>query len=106
MEHSSIIGPSSFSARVEYLSAFQFWYSELCVENQCGREEGGRNIVFLIFVLWHCFVGGKGIVGWGGKSYSGAVEIASFSSQDLSQHNKHDSFWLVVSTGYFYVLFL
>ena len=32
--------------------------------------------------------------------------MSSFSSRDLYRHNKHDSFWLVVSTGYFYILFL
>ena len=40
------------------------------------------------------------------KSYLGPGEIASFSSWDLSRHNKHDSFWLVALTGYFYILFL
>ena len=32
--------------------------------------------------------------------------MSSFSSRDLYRRNKHDSFWLVVSTGYFYILFL
>ena len=45
-------------------------------------------------------------VGWGRKSYLGPAEITSFSSLNLSSRNKHDSFWLVVSTGYFYVSFL
>ena len=52
------------------------------------------------------FFGGWGVVGWSRKSYLGSTEIASFSSQDLSRRNKHDSFLLVVSTGYFFVLFL
>ena len=51
-------------------------------------------------------VGGWGVVGWGRKSYLRPAEISSFSSRDLSRRNKHDSFWLVVSTGYFYILFL
>ena len=51
-------------------------------------------------------VGGWGFVGWCVKSYLGPAEISSFSSRDLSRRNKHDSFWLVVSTGYFYILFL
>ena len=42
----------------------------------------------------------------GRKSYLGPVEIASFSSQDFSRSNKHDTFWDIVSTGYFYILFL
>ena len=29
-----------------------------------------------------------------------------FFQPEFSRHNKHDSFWLVVSTGYFYILFL
>ena len=32
--------------------------------------------------------------------------MASFSSGDFSRSNKHDKFWHVVLTGYFYVLFL
>ena len=47
-----------------------------------------------------------GVVGWGRKSDLRPAEIASFSSWDLSRRSKHDSFWLVVSTGYFYILFL
>ena len=43
---------------------------------------------------------------WGKKSYLGPAGITSFSSQELSQHNKYDSFWLVVTTGCFYILFL
>ena len=49
--------------------------------------------------------GGWGVGGWGGKSYLGPAEIASFSSWNLSWYNKHDSFWLIL-TGYFYFLFL
>ena len=51
-------------------------------------------------------VGGWGVVGWDRKSYLGPAEMSSFSSRDLYRRNKHDSFWLVVSTGYFYILFL
>ena len=51
-------------------------------------------------------VGGWGVVVWGRKSYLGPAEIASFSNRDFSRSNKHDTFWHVVSTGYFYVLFL
>ena len=42
----------------------------------------------------------------GRKSYLGPVEIASFSSQDFRRSNKHDTFWDIASTGYFYLLFL
>ena len=51
-------------------------------------------------------VGGKLVVGWGRKSYLGLAEITSFSSRDFSRRNKHDTFWHVLSTGYFYILFL
>ena len=52
-------------------------------------------------------VGGWAVVGYGRKSYLGPAEIASFSSfRDFSWSNKHDSFWQVISTGYFYVLML
>ena len=39
-------------------------------------------------------------------SYLGPADIVSFSSRDLSRRNKHDTFWLVLLTGYFFVLFL
>ena len=45
-------------------------------------------------------------MGWGRKYYLGPAEISSFSSRDLSRRDKHNSFRLVVSTGYFYFLFL
>ena len=51
-------------------------------------------------------VGGWGVVGRGRKSYLGPAEPSCFSNLDLSRGNKHDSFWFVVSTGYFYILFL
>ena len=58
------------------------------------------------------FIGGAwildrwGVEGWGRKSYLGEAEIASFASRDFSRSNKFDTFWHVVTTGYFYVLFL
>ena len=51
-------------------------------------------------------VGGWGVVKWRRNSYLGPAEIASFSSRDISRRNRHDTFWHVVSIGYFYVLFL
>ena len=53
----------------------------------------------LIVVRWT-------VLGWGRKADLGPAKIASFSSQDFSRSNKHDAFWHVVSTGYFYILFL
>ena len=55
--------------------------------------------VALLFGRW-------GVVGRGRKSYLGPAEISSFSNLDLSWGNKHDSFWLVILTGHFYILFL
>ena len=73
-----------------------------------GGERGRQKVLFCWFSFFDIalLVGGWGVVGWGKKSYLGSAEISSFSSQDLSWRNKHDSFWLVVSTGYFYILFL
>ena len=34
------------------------------------------------------------------------IFFTSFSSRDFSWSNKHDTFWYVASTGYFYVLFI
>ena len=51
-------------------------------------------------------VGRWGVVGWGRKSYLGSAEISSFSNRDLTRRNQHDLFWLIVSTGYVYILFL
>ena len=33
-----------------------------------------------------------GVMGWGRKTYAETAEIASFSSLDFSQSNKHDTF--------------
>ena len=52
----------------------------------------------LIFVGWE-------VVALVRKSYSGPAEIASFSRQDFSQSKKHNTFWHVVSTGYFMFYF-
>ena len=66
---------------------------EILMHNAYDLDGGG-----LIF-------GGWGVVEWGRKSYLGPAEIASISSQDLSQSNEHDTFWYVVLTGYFYIFF-
>ena len=73
-----------------------------------GWERGGQKVLFCWFLFFDIalLVGGWGVVGWGKKSYLGPAEIASFSSRDFSRRNKHDSFWLVASAGYFYILFL
>ena len=52
VEDSDTGGPSSITVRMNHLFAFQFWFCELCVENQWG---GGRKHCFVIFVIWLCF---------------------------------------------------
>ena len=70
-------------------------------------DEGkAESIVFCFFFFGSVLiVGGWRVVGWVRKSYLGPAEIASFSSRDFSRSYKHDTFWRVLSTGYFYVLF-
>ena len=46
------------------------------------------------------------MVEWDRKSYSGPAEIASFSRHDFIRSNKHDTFWRILLTGYFYILFV
>ena len=71
-------------------------------------DRGGAESIVLLFLFFGValIVGGWGIMGWVRKSYLGPAEIASFSGRDLSRRSKHNSLWLVVSTGYFYILFL
>ena len=69
-------------------------------------NEGVAGNVFLLIFLF----GGAWIVGgwwwrWGRKSYLGLAEITSFSSWDFTGSNKHNTFWHVVPTGYFYISF-
>ena len=59
-----------------------------------------------MFFGFALLVEGWGFVGWGKKSSLGPAEISSFFSRDLTGHNKHDSFWVVALTGYFYILLL
>ena len=64
-------------------------------------DEGeAESIVLLIFDIWRCF--NCGVVGCDRKHYLGPADIASFSSRGFTRSNKHDTFWHVVSIGYFY----
>ena len=45
-------------------------------------------------------------MGWGRESYLVPGEVASISSWDLTQSNKPDTFWHVVSTGNFSIFFV
>ena len=69
----------------------------------------GRQKAF--FCKFSFFGGALIIVGWGvmgcsRKTYLGLAEIASFFTQDFSWSNKHNTFWHVATTSYFYVFFL
>ena len=70
-------------------------------------DEGeAESIVLLNFFIWRC-LNRRCIRGCevGQKSFLGPAEIASFSCREFSRSNRDDTFWDVVSTGYFYVLF-
>ena len=77
------------------------------MENQWGGREGSRKHFFVNF----CFLEllylsvGEGLRVGAENLIWRPAEISSFSSRDLSRRNKHDSIWLV-STRYFYILFL
>ena len=64
-----------------------------------------ESIALLIFVLFRCF-NRQWMRGGGVGQKVLFREIAFFSSWDFSRSNKHDTFWHVISPGYFYVLFL
>ena len=71
------------------------------------HERQADSIALLIFVLWRYLIRRwMRDSGVGQKSYLGPTEIIYFSSKDFRPSSKHDTLWLVVSTGYFYVLFL
>ena len=72
-------------------------------------DEGETESSVLLIFVPEGFLNSRWVRGGevgGRKSYSGLAKIASFSSRDFSQSNKHDTFWHVLSTGYFFVLFL
>ena len=88
---------------MEHLFAFQFRYCQLCVKDWWG---GGRKHCEFLFFGGALIVGWWGVFEWGRKTYLWLAKTASFSSQHFSRSNKHDTFQHVVSTGYFYALFL
>ena len=70
-------------------------------------DEGeAESIVLIVFFGSAGIVDGWRVVRSGRKSYLWAAEIASLYSRDFGQSNKYDTFWHVVTTEYFYVLFL
>ena len=79
----------------------------MCGKPMMGGGRVAESIVLWIFVLWRCFtcrcVKSCGL--WQ-KVYLGPAQISSFSNRNFRRRNRHDLFWLVLSTGYFYILFL
>ena len=66
-----------------------------------------ESIVLLIFVLWRCFTCcWVKDCGLGQKVLFRASWNLIFFQMGLNWHNKYDSSWLAVSTGYFYISFL
>ena len=97
---------SEFNYRYDGIIIFFF---VLILWNLCGKPIRGRQKALLCYFLFFggaLIVGGLGVVGWDRKSYLKSAEIAYLSNRDFRRSNKHDTFWHVVSTGYFYVLFL
>ena len=80
VEDSNTSSPSSINVRMEYVFGFQYWYCELCGENQC------RKHCFVNFstleALHRRWMRGGGV---GQKSYLGPTEIVSFSSRILAE---------------------
>ena len=104
VEESDTGSPGLITVTMEYLLAFQFHYCKLCVENRWERYRKHYFVNFCsLVVLWSSVSDGS----WRGRrSFLESAERASFSNWGFSQSNKHDIFWHVISTGYFYVLFL
>ena len=104
-------GPSSFTVRMEYLFAFQFWYCKLCVENPWWGEGGWQKALFCEFLFFGValLAGGWRVVGYGRKFYLGPTQISSFSNRNFRQRNRHDSglfYQMSIFTFYFYESFL
>ena len=83
------------------------WKTDEGIRGRGGGEGLEVESIVLLFFDGALIVGGWRVVGWGRKSYLGPAKMAPFFfSRDFSRSNKHDTFWHVVLTGYFYVLFL
>ena len=101
VEDSNTSSPSSINVSMEYVFGFQYWYCELCGENQCRK---------------HCFVNFSSLEvlassvdeGWWGwaKVLFRANWNCIFFQPDFSRSKKHDIFWHVdrldISTFCFY----
>ena len=108
VEDSITGGLGSITVRMEGWNTYLLFMENFGMENWVGVRGGGKGEEsFVLFFSGAIIVIGRGLVGWGRKSYLGPAKIASFSSRDFSRSNKHDTFWhAVTTTEYFYVLFL
>ena len=81
-------------------------FSILILWNLCEKPMSGRQKALFYYFLSFggtLIAGGWGACGVGQKVLFRASWNGIFSSWDFSRSNKHDIFWHVVSTGYFYV---
>ena len=99
VEDSNTGCPSSVTVRMEYF----FSFNPDIVNFVRKTDEGEvKNIVLLIFVLWWCF----NHQWMRGREVGQNVLFRASRNRIFFQpeSNKHDTFWHVVWTGYFYVL--
>ena len=90
---------------------FWFQFHEICVPNQWAHKRSFLVWVQLLFG-WNTYLfSNSNTVDFVWKADEGEVEgivlliFVSFS-WNFSQSNKHDTFWHIVLTGFFYLLFL
>ena len=103
VEDSDKVGPSSITvSNHRCFSILVLWSLWSTIEGET------ESIFLLISVLWRCFNrwwmrgGGDGAE----SLITGQLKLHLFPAGILAVSNKHDTFWYVVSTEYFYVLFL
>ena len=104
VEDSDAGSPISKTIGMEYKFAFQYWFVNFVWKTDEGEAE---SIVLLIFVLWWCL--NRRWMGGGGVEQKVSFRASSnriFFQREFLPKHKHDTFWNVVLTGYFYVLFL
>ena len=74
-----------FPRRTWSMFAFQFWWCELSLKNQWGRD---RSSNFIIYVVCSALIAsGWVVVAWSKKSCLGPAEIASFVCRVLFKDN-------------------
>ena len=127
VEDSDTVSLSSITVRMEYVLQLEYfslssitvnmdtyyrwntYYLTLItvrMENFVWKANKGEaeSIVLLIFVLWDCF--NRHWVKGGGVWQKVIFRASWMKLHPFSWSNKHDTFWHVISTGYFYVWYL